>query len=91
MGGGVPVFTLAMSGMMAMVSIVNRGVARGGGSAAYRYGSSIVGLLQTYTSLLLKRSRENFGPLECLASVVFIVSLFAYGRTVWLKVQSNTE
>jgi len=91
MGGGAPVFAIAMSGMLSMVSIINRGVARGGGSSVHRYGSSIVGLLQTYVTLLFKRSCENFGPVEVLAFGVFAVSLCVYGRTVWTKVQSNAD
>ena len=91
MGGGAPVFAIAMSGMLSMISIINRGVARGGGSSVHRYGSSIAGLLQTYVTLPIKRSRENFGPVEVLAFGVFAVSLCVYGRTVWTKVQSNAD
>jgi hypothetical protein len=91
MGGGAPAFAVAMSGMLSMVSIINRGVARGGGDTTHRYGSSIVGLFRSYVSLLFERCRENFGPIEVLAFGVFTVSLLAYSRVVWTEIQSRPE
>lgn len=88
-GQATPVFALAMSGMMALVSIVNRGVASGGAKAGQRFGASIVGLFQSYMTLLWKRSRESFGPVEGLAVGVFIGSLLMYGRSVWDMIQTS--
>jgi hypothetical protein len=89
MGGKHPaVFGLAMSGMMFMLSIVNRAVAKGGGSVAARYGSNVFGLLSTYTSLLFRRARESFGPLEFVAVGIFIVSSISYAKYVWNQIQN---
>ena len=54
MGGQQPsILTLAMSAMVMMVSIINQGIASGGGNEAYQYGMSILGLLSSYISLLV--------------------------------------
>ena len=88
MGGGLPVFTLAMSAMTMMISIVNRGVARGGGKEVYRYGSSIVGLVSSYLSMLFQRSRVSFSPLEYVAAGLFFVSCLSYAKYVWIQIQT---
>eukprot|EP00568_Trieres_chinensis_P019182 CAMPEP_0183324416 /NCGR_PEP_ID=MMETSP0160_2-20130417/76978_1 /TAXON_ID=2839 ORGANISM="Odontella Sinensis, Strain Grunow 1884" /NCGR_SAMPLE_ID=MMETSP0160_2 /ASSEMBLY_ACC=CAM_ASM_000250 /LENGTH=220 /DNA_ID=CAMNT_0025491991 /DNA_START=11 /DNA_END=673 /DNA_ORIENTATION=- len=68
--GSASVCAAAASGLLLMVSIINRGVASGGGDGL-RYGASILSLITTYVRLLVKRaiSRDTFGPLE-LASVL---------------------
>ena len=88
MGGGPPVFTLAMSAMTMMVSIVNRGVASGGGKEMHRFGSSIVGLICSYLSMLFQRSKASFGPLEYAAAGLFLVSCSNYAKYVWNQIQT---
>jgi len=89
MGGKQPaIFGLAMSGLLFMLSIVNRGVAKGGGTEVLRYGTSIFGLLYSYFSLLIQRARQCFGPLELVACSLFIVSSFSYAKYVWNQIQN---
>lgn len=89
MGGRQPaIFGLAISGLLFMLSIVNRGVAKGGGTEVHRFGANIFGLLNSYFSLLFRRARENFGPLEMLAAALFIVSCLSYAKYVWHQIQS---
>mmetsp|Transcript_12784 Transcript_12784/g.27749 ORF Transcript_12784/g.27749 Transcript_12784/m.27749 type:complete len:280 (-) Transcript_12784:149-988(-) len=87
-GQQLSIFTLAMSAMIMMVSIVNRGIASGGGNEAYRYGKSIVGLISSYLSMLFQRIRSTFGPLECIAVVLFIGSFGSYAKYVWNQIES---
>ena len=89
MGGKQPaIFGLAVSALMFMLSIMNRAVAKGGGSVANRYGSSVFGLLSTYTSLMFRRARECFGPLEFVAVGIAIISSISYAKYVWNQIQS---
>mmetsp|Transcript_25952 Transcript_25952/g.54320 ORF Transcript_25952/g.54320 Transcript_25952/m.54320 type:complete len:289 (-) Transcript_25952:2317-3183(-) len=88
-GGATPIFTLAMSAMTMMVSIVNRGVASGGGRETHRFGSSIVGLVSSYLSMLVRRSKTSFGPLECLAAGLFFVSCSSYAKFVWNQIEKS--
>lgn len=60
---GMSAAGLAMSGLIMMTSIVNRGVAAGGGPNQ-RYGTSVLALFSTYVRLLMKRSMHSFGLLE---------------------------
>jgi hypothetical protein len=71
-----------------MVSIVNRGIASGGGKAGQRYGKSIVGLLQSYVSLLWNRSRESFGPLEFVAVGLFVGAVITYMKYIYEQVKN---
>lgn len=87
-GQQLSIFTLAMSAMIMMVSIVNRGVASGGGKEAFRYGQSILGLLSSYLSMLFQRVRTSFGPLECIAIVLFLGSFGSYARFIWNQIES---
>lgn len=87
-GQQLSIFTLAMSAMIMMVSIVNRGIARGGGTEAHRYGKSIVGLLSSYHSMLFQRIRSTFGPLECIAVVLFLGSIVSYAKFVWNQIEA---
>ena len=86
-GNQLSIFTLAMSAMIMMVSIVNRGVAHGGGVEGYRYGKSIVGLISSYASMLFQRVRSSFGPLECIAIVMFFGSFASYASYVWNQIE----
>jgi hypothetical protein len=89
MGGGPAAFGLAMSGVSAMVSIVNRGVASGGGKVGQRYGRSIIGLFRSYLSLLWNRSKESFGPLEYVAVGLLVGSVMTYMKFVWVQVATS--
>ena len=57
---GRSVMGIALSGLALMVSIVNRGVAAGGGpqatGGAMRYGANVLALGKCYISLLLGRA-----------------------------------
>ncbi|KAL3938575.1 MAG: hypothetical protein SGARI_001687, partial [Bacillariaceae sp.] len=79
MGAGPAAFGLALSGVTAMISIVNRGVASGGGAAGQRFGTSILGLFQSYAALLWNQSRRSFGPLEYVSVGLFLWAVFGYG------------
>jgi len=87
-GQQLSIFTLAMSAMIMMVSIVNRGIASGGGNEAYRYGKSVVGLVSSYFSMLFQRIRSTFGPLECIAVVLFLGSFVSYSKYIWNQIES---
>lgn len=60
-----------------MVSIVNRGVESGGGTAADRYGNTILDLFSHYAALLLKVATDDVspGPLQLSAIILEIASL----------------
>jgi hypothetical protein len=88
----------AVSALALMISIVNRGVAAGGGhdastGTALRYGSSIFALARRYTTLLLGRalSRKTFGPMEVLSVMTLTVSLIGGLRAVWKVEESTVE
>jgi hypothetical protein len=68
---------LAWSSMLLITSIVNRGIAAGGGDGAHNYGSSVLALFKTYSSLFFKRAfaKESFGPLEVSAAALALFSL----------------
>lgn len=88
---------IAVSALALITSIVNRGVAAGGGhdastGAAVRYGSSIFALARRYTALLMDRamSRKTFGLMEVISVVILAVSLIGGLRAVW-NVEESTE
>jgi hypothetical protein len=85
-GGGPAVFGIALSGMTAMISIINRGVASGGGKVGQRFGASVFGLVQSYLGLLWKHTRNTSGPLEYVAVALFVGSVIGYTRHVWKQV-----
>jgi hypothetical protein len=72
--GGMSAAGLAMSGLVLMTSIVNRGVASGGGLPSQRYGSSVIALFRAYITLLMKRSVQKFGLLEWTGVGLAIIS-----------------
>lgn len=83
---GRSVFGVALSGLALMVSIVNRGVAAGGGSStAMRYGSTILSLGQCYTTRLLGRALawKTLGPIEIFSVALFAVSIGGALKAVW--------
>jgi hypothetical protein len=88
---------VAVSALALMVSIVNRGVAAGGGrdsstGAALRYGSSIFALARRYTTLLMGRalSQKTFGSMEIISVVTLAISLMGGVRAVW-NVEESTD
>jgi hypothetical protein len=75
---------VALSSLALMVSIVNRGVAAGGGKGR-RFGGTVLSLAQRYTTLLLARalSIKTFGILEILSVTGLAVSLSGAVTAVW--------
>ncbi|CAB9515360.1 expressed unknown protein [Seminavis robusta] len=87
---GRSVMGIAASGLCLMVSIVNRGVAAGGGVQEFtgsnmRYGSDVLALMKRYATLLLARAlaRNTFGPIEILSVSIFLVSVYHGLKAVW--------
>lgn len=77
---GQSAFALVLSAMLSAVSIVNRGIAKGGGTPGLQFGSSVIGLLHTYITLFYKRSIAAFSPLEWTAVMLATASLFHAAR-----------
>ena len=71
---------LVASSFLLMISIVNRGVATGGGEVGESYGGSVLSLFQHYIKLLFKQAIGGaispVGPLEIM-SIIFGVTGFA--------------
>jgi len=64
----------ASSGLLLMMSVVNRGVASGGGEGQ-RYGGSALALVARYAVLLLRQALFHVGPLEILSILLGCASL----------------
>lgn len=81
---GKSVLGIAMSGLALMISIVNRGVAAGGGSGV-RYGANVLALGTCYTKLFLRRATavKSLGPIEITSAVVFVLSIAGAIKAVW--------
>lgn len=81
---GKSVLGLALSGLALMVSIVNRGVAAGGGESI-GYGSNVLSLGKCYATLLIGRAirLKTFGPVELFSVTLFSVSLLGALKAVW--------
>lgn len=88
---GKSAFTLTFSAMISAISIVNRGIARGGGAPGLRFGSSVVGLLRTYTLLFYKRSFSGFSPMEWTAVALAVYSLFNASKFMYTNFKAKTE
>lgn len=93
---GPPLAAFAGSVTMFMVSIINRGVASGGGQAAssgdiLRFGGSVLALFRQYFCLLLKRacSRSTFGPLELIAVTTMFGSIVATIRNILISIEKD--
>jgi hypothetical protein len=69
---GQSVAGLAISGLLLMISIVNRGVAAGGGKGS-GYGATVFSLIGHYVFLLGKRATTlgSAGPLEISSVAIF--------------------
>ena len=67
---------LAFSSLLLMISIVNQGVAAGGGKNM-RFGSSVLSLFRAYAVHMINRASSvtRFNPLEITAMALFVFSL----------------
>lgn len=67
---------LAFSSLLLMISIVNQGVAAGGGKNM-RFGSSVLSLFRAYAVHMINRASSvtRFNPLEISAMALFVFSL----------------
>ena len=76
---------VALSGLALMVSIVNRGVAAGGGTTGMRFGGTVLALGKRYATLLVSRafSLKTFGILECVSVTALVVSLGVAVKEAW--------
>ena len=85
-GGGLmgqSVAGLAISGLLLMISIVNRGVAAGGGKGS-GYGATVFSLISHYVFLLAKRATTagSMGPLEISSIAIFTWSIVVAVRGI---------
>ena len=73
---GLSAAGMACSSLLLMISIVNNGVAAGGGKNM-RFGSSVVSLLRAYAVRMINRasSAACFNPVERSAAALFVFSL----------------
>jgi hypothetical protein len=74
---GQSVAGFAVSGLLLMISIVNRGVAAGGGYGESRCGASVFTLISHYAFKLSKRAMTvgSMAPLEITSIAVFACSI----------------
>ncbi|KAL7580994.1 hypothetical protein ACA910_005807 [Epithemia clementina (nom. ined.)] len=79
---GQSVAGLAVSALLFMVGIVNRGVAEGGGKVGQSFGKSIVGLFLHYVSLLLRMNFTTRRPLETFSFVVGTIAFIQGARAI---------
>ena len=89
---GKSVGGIAASGMLLMISIINRGVAAGN-QKGMRYGTNVLALVSRYLQLLISRamSMKTFGPMEVAAAVMFVVSVSAASISIWNDVRAITK
>lgn len=95
---GRSVMGIGLSGLALMVSIVNRGVAAGGGpqavtGATMRYGGNVLALGKSYMILLLRRALcwKTFGPIEIMSVTVFTLSVATALKAVWNNTEEKEE
>lgn len=83
--------TMAASGVLLMVSIVNRAVARGSGEGL-RYGSNILSLFFHYTQKLLQKATmpQSLGILELTSIAVLLWGLVLVGRSM-LRIKGDDD
>ena len=95
-GGGLLGRSLAGTvgaALMLMVSVVNRGVAAGGGDESSRFGSTVLSLWSQYITLLWKRATNPkcFGILEAGSVLLFLWSMQGAVRVIWQKMTESDE
>ena len=80
----------ALSGLMLMVAVINRGVAAGSGDGL-RFGNSVLALWTQYISLLTKRTfkRGSFAVFGAGSAVVLFWSLQGVARVCWQKIREG--
>jgi hypothetical protein len=80
---------IVASSLLLMISIVNRGVANGGGQAGESYGGSILNLFAHYLTLLFEQAigatASSFGPLEFLSIVLGVTSFGMAAKATFLE------
>lgn len=81
---------LAFSGLMLMVSVVNRGVAAGSGNGMC-YGANVMHLIGRYFSLMWLQAtkRGSYGPLEMVAILGLAVASADIFRGVWKRANAS--
>ena len=85
---GLAAAGIAASGLLLMISIVNRGVASGGG-AGMSYGSTVLALLTRYAALLVRNAVTHFGPLELGAAALMVASTVLTAWAALRQLQSE--
>mmetsp|Transcript_10320 Transcript_10320/g.30438 ORF Transcript_10320/g.30438 Transcript_10320/m.30438 type:complete len:237 (-) Transcript_10320:73-783(-) len=90
--GCVSIASSVGSGLCLLVSIVNRGVAAGGGNGM-RYGATIFSLVTRYVSLLIKRATtvETFGPLELTSLLLAGISVCLGVKEIFSNEKTKTK
>ncbi|GAX20099.1 hypothetical protein FisN_18Lh036 [Fistulifera solaris] len=75
---GMGIAGIPLSALLLMISVINRGVARGSGDG-HRYGTNIGSLFTTYVSLLTQRAcnKSCVGYLEVGSIVLLLTSMAA--------------
>ena len=75
---------IAFSSLLLITSIVNRGIAAGGGEDGLSFGSNVFYLFRTYANLLVRRacSLDTFGPLELSAMGIALFSVLNGARCI---------
>lgn len=81
---------LTFSGLMLMVSIVNRGVASGSGEGL-SYGGTVLHLVSHYVSMLFKQATKagSIGPLELAAMVGMTFYSVEAARGMWKRINDE--
>eukprot|EP00540_Astrosyne_radiata_P011343 CAMPEP_0116849494 /NCGR_PEP_ID=MMETSP0418-20121206/15607_1 /TAXON_ID=1158023 /ORGANISM="Astrosyne radiata, Strain 13vi08-1A" /LENGTH=229 /DNA_ID=CAMNT_0004481229 /DNA_START=63 /DNA_END=752 /DNA_ORIENTATION=- len=89
---GASVSGIVVAGLTLMISVVNRGVASGGGSDM-RYGTNFLALFSNYARLLVNRafSTKTFGPLEITAISLMLVSITSAVRQIVINVNKTKK
>mmetsp|Transcript_24277 Transcript_24277/g.35982 ORF Transcript_24277/g.35982 Transcript_24277/m.35982 type:complete len:267 (-) Transcript_24277:218-1018(-) len=80
---------MVASSFLLMISIVNRGVASGGGQAGNTYGGSVISLFSHYLTLLFEQAFglaiSPIGPLEILSIVFGASSIFVAAKAIFIE------
>ena len=81
---------MVASSFLLMISIVNRGVASGGGRSGDSYGGSVVDLFAHYLKLLFEQAigaaEFESGPLEILSIAFGVASLGMSAKAIFIEV-----